>query len=98
MDFKKLSILIKLQFITSTTATFEFHPSWSTNVSLFHRPSWQSIVTPFSEIESNICPDNFDDGGCENCNSCFYLELHTSQTGKTFFQGQVSLIKHSEYK
>ena len=58
----------------------------------FHRPSWDKILNPFSKLESNICPDGFDDGGCETCNSCFYLEAHTSDTGKTFSEGQVGFV------
>ena len=94
MHFKGLGILIIFQAATSTLAIqlLDVRPSWSTDVSLFLRPSWDRILNPFSSLQSNTCPEGFDDGGCENCDSCFYLELHTSATGKTFSEGQVSVL------
>ena len=65
-----------------------------TGAMLFQRPSWNRLLNPFSKLESNVCPDNFSDGGCENCDSCFYLELHTSSDGKTFEEGEVSLTNN----
>ena len=92
MKYKNLHFFVMSQVFSFTTAMWNILPSWSTDVTLFLRPSGDRLWNPFLPLQSKVCPDGYDDGGCTDCDSCFYLNLYTDSDGKTYSEVEVSIV------
>ena len=92
MKYQNLYFFVMSQVFSFTTAMWNILPSWSTDVTLFLRPSVDRIWNPFLPLQSKVCPDGYDDGGCNDCDSCFYLNLYTDSDGKTYSEVEVSIV------
>ena len=92
MKYQNLYFFVMSQVFSFTTAMWNILPSWSTDVTLFLRPSVDRLWNPFLPLQSKVCPDGYDDGGCNDCDSCFYLNLYTDSDGKTYSEVEVSIV------